>query len=577
MVGGRGWGEANGESIPGKRKQQTSMDLDERMSDGAAADAVDEAEDDVEMLVQPEGEDMEENALADQAQPSSAEVLDEIMPEKPEEGATSTKDRKAAPTETEENAEPQVKVEESEERNAEGDGDAEGEVDAEGEADADGEMDAEGEEDAEGEVEFGEATVGLDDIPAANEVEAQRADSPGARQPPPVPASNPLLHKRFANIDELLLFRRPILELGFEDQLVNVDATIPTKPQETSSAQDDSSKEEESNRPPYLTDLFPDLAVYSGPPPPDDGKLHKRFDEGQTTSHRVAHTSRLMDVRPIFVSTLQPAANHLDDAWNLQDGPWFEDPKGSTDVSEDVVAASWGVFSGRGYRSLNSKHTPSVPTPPGYNLRHQHVWTEEEDAVLIRLVHTYPYNWPLIADSFNSEILSIPTDKVSAFDCYDRWHWTYGENKGKPRPEPQASTSNGPNKAVNTPGVPAVPSSAAATPAAGSTAGTPGAGPSSAAPASANVNGRPGAGSAQATPGGISVPTLPTQNGAAATEDGAPPPPGLSKRDAKQAARSKYEGSKSVVRHLCQFDSMRRLVRRREQARQKNAGELLRA
>jgi chromatin modification-related protein VID21 len=57
MVGGRGWGEANGESIPGNRKQQTSMDLDERMSDGAAADAVDEAEDDVEMLVQPEGEE----------------------------------------------------------------------------------------------------------------------------------------------------------------------------------------------------------------------------------------------------------------------------------------------------------------------------------------------------------------------------------------------------------------------------------------------------------------------------------------------------------------------------------------
>ena len=369
-----------------------------------------------------------------------------------------------------------------------------------------------------------------------------------------------MLHKRFAKVDELLTARQPLLDLALETGIIDVDATLsdPSGPSEP---------EDEVNTPPILTDLFPDLNVYGGPSAPEEGRVHKRLDEGQTSSHRIAHTSRLIDIRPIFVSNLQPAKNFANGSWDLHDGPWFEDPSGSTDIPPEVVTSAWSVFSGRGMKPINPRSAPSVPVPAGNSNRHHHIWTDEEDALLIRLIQTYPFNWQLISDTFNSEVTSIPTDKPSAFDCWDRWYWKWGEGKGKPRPEVVAAA-----KTAQTPGgpTPAAPASAA-TPA-GSANGTPA--PSSAAPPSAVAPGRPAATPTAPTPGGgISVPTLPGQNGTEIVAEGAPPPPGLSKREAKQAGKHKYEGSKKSIRHQVLYDSMRRLVRRREQAKQKTAGE----
>jgi hypothetical protein len=106
------------------------------------------AEDDVEMLVQVDGEDSPAAAQATNLDATGAQVLDEIMPEKGQEGDAVKKEA------------------ENDDADAEGE-DAEGEVDAEadaeGEADADGEEDAEG-EDAEGDAaeDVGEGVIGLD-------------------------------------------------------------------------------------------------------------------------------------------------------------------------------------------------------------------------------------------------------------------------------------------------------------------------------------------------------------------------------------------------------------------------------
>jgi len=44
-----------------------------------------------------------------------------------------------------------------------------------------------------------------------------------------------------------------------------------------------------------------------------------------------------------------------------------------------------------------------------------------------------------------------------------------------------------------------------------------------------------------------------------------PPPPGLSKREAKAAKQQRYEGStKKAIRHQALYDAIRRLSRRRD-------------
>ncbi len=352
--------------------------------------------------------------------------------------------------------------------------------------------------------------------------------------------------------------RKPILNLSLTSGLVDLGevphltGSIPTP------------VEPELETPPSLIDLFPDLAVYSGPIPSVEEKIHKRLDEGHTSGHRVAHTSRLMDIRPVLVSSLQPARNTLDGTWDLHDGLWFEDPKGSTDVGPDTIASTSSVFTGRGYLPPSVKGVPSLPVPAAQELQPQHAWTDDEDLRLRRLVQAYPFHWQLIADSLGSELISIPTDKPSAYECWDRWYWQSGEGKGRTKPEVQMSQTPAIAESAGTTldpaGTPAtqptVDQYAPGAPSAGSNSGT------------ARPTQTP-----QQTPLTTSAPTQPTTNGEAAYEGQGPPPPGLSKREARQANKHKYEGSRKSVRHQVLYDSVRRLVRRREATKQKTSGE----
>ena len=335
-----------------------------------------------------------------------------------------------------------------------------------------------------------------------------------------------ILPTRFSRVEELLRSRKPILETPLEAASIDLDALPGIIASEGAVVAADPPDQ------PSLTELFPDLGVYTGPVPPEEEKVHKRLDEGYTNGHRIAHTSRLLDARPVLVSTLQPAENNKDGVWDLHDGEWFEDPKGSTDISDETVAITTSVFTGRGKHSQNPKHVRAVVMPPAQQLRHQHVWTDEEDEMLLHLVKTYRDNWQLISDTFNSEVVGIPTDKPSAYECWDRWYWTWGGGKGQARPE-AVETKDSP-----VPGT-AIPSASATTSAPGT-----------------------------------STPTTARQaNGDATGPEGAPPPPGMSKREARAAGKHKYEGTKKAIRHQAIYDAMRRLSRRREQAKPKGSGE----
>lgn len=354
--------------------------------------------------------------------------------------------------------------------------------------------------------------------------------------------------------------RKPILHLSLTAGTVDL-SDLPRL-----DASFDSPSESDPHRPLSLADLFPDLAVYAGPAPSEEDKANRRLDEGHTSGRRIAHTSRLMDVRPVLVSSIQPAKNATDGIWELHDGLWYEDPRGSTDVQSETVMSTSSVFTGRSLKPLNPKTAPDVPPMTRHHLRPEHAWTDEEDLYLRRLVQTYPFHWQLIADSLASQILNVSSEKPSAYECWDRWYWQFGEGKYKQKPDSQVA-----------PTPDAVSSAVPPTGALGSitVAGTPGDG---SAPPSASATGS----NARAAPTPQQTPVLsntapiqlPTTNGEATYEGQGPPPPGLSKREARQANKHKYEGTKKSIRHQVLYDSVRRLVRRREVTKQKTSGEL---
>jgi chromatin modification-related protein VID21 len=175
----------------------------------------------------------------------------------------------------------------------------------------------------------------------------------------------------------------------------------------------------------------------------------------------------------------------------------------------------------------------------------------------------YPYNWQLVTDSFNSEMVTIPTEKRLPYDCFERWDLTFGPDAEKKREAAAAQAAAAAAKAqeagANTSAAPTAPPSGNATPATGN--------PSSVPPATPMTANQPG------QPPAIAVPTLPNQTNAEGGPSEAPPPPGLSKREAKAAARNKYEGTKKAIRHQALYDSVRRLIRRRETTKQKTNSE----
>lgn len=355
-----------------------------------------------------------------------------------------------------------------------------------------------------------------------------------------------VINKRFANPEELLVTRKPILDLSFTSATIDLASLLDGSKPKSSSA-----VKAAPESPPSFADLFPDLAVYSGPVPPEDDKIHKRLDEGYTSGYRIAHTSRIMDIRPILVSSIQPAKNAYNGSWDLHDGPWFEDPKGSTDVTPEVIASTSSIFSGRGFQAPISKGAPAGPGPSSQQLRQPHTWTDEEDKKLHYLVQMYPYNWQLIADALNTVVINVPYDRPTAADCYDRWYWKWGDGKDKLKAVPGTALPS------------AGPSTSAQTPAPGA---TPVNGSAMAGPSTNHIGATPQTSKIVSTLPNTSVGVEPSYEGQG------PPPPGLSKREAKMQRTHRYESSRKAIRHQAVYETVKRSVRRREAAKNKFSG-----
>ena len=88
------------------------------------------------------------------------------------------------------------------------------------------------------------------------------------------------------------------------------------------------------------------------------------------------------------------------------------------------------MFSGskaRDHIHPTSSLVPSEPRDPEGRLIH-FVWTPEEDALLRSVLHQLGPNWALVGDVFNNSRITIPTDRRSPWDCYQRWLAIRGES-----------------------------------------------------------------------------------------------------------------------------------------------------
>ncbi|CAE6523513.1 unnamed protein product [Rhizoctonia solani] len=194
-----------------------------------------------------------------------------------------------------------------------------------------------------------------------------------------------------------------------------------------------------------LAELFPDLSLYTGLSDsidPDPMKQDKRPDESMASvsSGKLAHASRLMDIKPVLVGALDPARHLFKNRWiGLDEVPAVEDGKDVGSVRQDTVFTGNYLFAADkkpeekiARRRPDSGMTHPVPahvppTPRDAQARVERVtWTPEDDQLLKSVCDAYPNSWTLTADVFNSSRVTIKPDVRTPWDCYERYTKLYG-------------------------------------------------------------------------------------------------------------------------------------------------------
>ncbi|KAF8699572.1 HSA protein, partial [Rhizoctonia solani] len=194
-----------------------------------------------------------------------------------------------------------------------------------------------------------------------------------------------------------------------------------------------------------LAELFPDLSLYTGISDSidiDPAKQEKRPDESMTSvaSGKLAHASRLMDIKPVLVGALDPARHLFKNRWiGLDEVPAVEDPRDVGTVRQDTLFNGNYLFAAdkkpeekalrrrpdSGMTHPVPAHVPPAPRDAQARLERV-VWTPEDDQLLKSICDAYPNSWSLTADLFNSSRVTIKPDSRTPWDCYDRYTKMFG-------------------------------------------------------------------------------------------------------------------------------------------------------
>ena len=196
--------------------------------------------------------------------------------------------------------------------------------------------------------------------------------------------------------------------------------------------------------------LFPELPQYSPPHASDDPASQKRRDDSHAPPSRLVHVTRLLDSRPVLVSTLDPANYHEHGLW-VNASEWAERlPSVPEGLGPGAVPPHFGIQApgsllfARRSGKVSREHTmlalhaggpPAPPARPESRIE-QLSWSADDDAFVQALAKQYRDHWALVADVFNSARLVLPTEKRTAWDCYERCKWLADEQRAQ-RPPPK--------------------------------------------------------------------------------------------------------------------------------------------
>lgn len=258
-------------------------------------------------------------------------------------------------------------------RDEEVEGDAEGEEDA----DADGEA-----EESTSAATTGQATPAIDSsdatpAPTVPTGLGKAGGSAGNEAAPGAPA--PLSRTQTAALEaqrahaqaqhtfNLISFRNPIFDLDIQETVVDPLLLASLRASMTSSSSADPTTSTDTDDPFLSYDfatLFPDLPLYSDFIVATDQSLDRRIEDSSAWAGRLAHVTRLLESKPLLVSTLEPGRTRGIGGWSPNTAAALEDVKDPVDARETLPTTASGAslllfrFEGISNRSIPQPSSP---------------------------------------------------------------------------------------------------------------------------------------------------------------------------------------------------------------------------
>ncbi|GAA5980542.1 hypothetical protein JCM10908_001685 [Rhodotorula pacifica] len=263
-----------------------------------------------------------------------------------------------------------------------------------------------------------EAAVTTTATPSRSQAEANRA------------------HSQAQHIQNLITFRNPIFDASPAETTISASELALIR----DSASGDKVEPVEDD--PFLgydfSVLFPDLPLYSDFAIANDPTLARRVEDSSAWSGRLAQVTRLLEVKPTLISTLQPGRTRRASGWSPALVDALEDVKDSMSTGEvPVQTSASSLFAGRKPKDVAVGELLVKPQEvPHADIRATAIlWLPEEDALLLALQKQYGLNWSLIAQVFNSTTHRPESDFRLAWDIYDRWDKLVGPGSKKLLPD----------------------------------------------------------------------------------------------------------------------------------------------
>lgn len=313
--------------------------------------------------------------------------------------------------------------------------DADGSVD--GDADADEDADAEGEEDvpvASTSKATGQDAMLTSTTAASAPLGAVSADGPPesrSETPNKANTAQSVDAKRIqasaaaaAHIQNLIALRAPVFELGPEATVVD--------PRALSNVEDDTIALN-------LSALFPDLPLYSDTLSASDPSMEKRIEDSSAWAGRLSHVTRLLETKPLLVSTVQPSKTRTTAGWDPATAVMLDESKEVVDITKDTAPHTASLlFAGPKARpkepTIDPLSKPADVANPELRAASLH-WAPEEDQRVLALVKQYGSNWGLVAEIFNSTMTRPASDYRLPWDIFDRWDKLAGPSSRKVLPD----------------------------------------------------------------------------------------------------------------------------------------------